>query len=183
MNTSSTTATHSAHDSAMGQLQAYLTVAEAAALLRRKPYSLVKAIEAGELRASMPSNDGAWLIRPEDLLAYVERFTSGAQDTAWSHHRRGRNASGARWRRRWPRGSPTLGSRARRLRADAVCQHRANRPGRGDRGGSVCANSADGGSPASSAARKSEANAPARPPTGRRRLHRAAHPTRRGLAL
>lgn len=70
---------------AMGTLRSYLAVSEAADLLRRKPWPIVEAIEAGELRASMPSNDGAWLIRPADLVAYVERFanevTGGALDS------------------------------------------------------------------------------------------------------
>lgn len=58
----------------------WLTVAEAGQIIRRKPWPIVQAIEAGELRASMPGNDGCWLIRPEDLVAYVDRYATDVPD-------------------------------------------------------------------------------------------------------
>lgn len=58
----------------------WLTVNESGQILRRKPWPIVEAIEAGELRASMPGNDGCWLIRPEDLAAYVDRYATDVPD-------------------------------------------------------------------------------------------------------
>jgi excisionase family DNA binding protein len=60
-------------DVAIRQLGEYLTIAEAAKLLRRRIYALYLAIHNGELRACQPCNEGAWLIHPADLLAFVER--------------------------------------------------------------------------------------------------------------
>lgn len=71
-----TTALTTSPNRAIQHLQSLMTAAEAAALLRTKPWPIVKAIQAGELRASMPSNEGPWLIRPEDLSAYVDRFAN-----------------------------------------------------------------------------------------------------------
>ena len=53
---------------------AYLTVADAARLLRRKPWPVYQAIKVGELRASQPGNEGPWLIEPADLMAIVQHF-------------------------------------------------------------------------------------------------------------
>lgn len=51
----------------------YLTVSEAARRIRRKPYPVLQAIYRGELRAAQPGGEGAYLIRPADLEAYVQR--------------------------------------------------------------------------------------------------------------
>jgi hypothetical protein len=64
-------------DEAIRQLGEYLTIAEAAKLIRRRIYALYLAIHNGELRACQPCHEGAWLIHPADLLAFVER-SSGA---------------------------------------------------------------------------------------------------------
>jgi excisionase family DNA binding protein len=55
----------------------YLTCAEAGALLWRKPAPIHDAIRRGELRAFQPGGEGAWLIRPEDLEAWVEASGRG----------------------------------------------------------------------------------------------------------
>lgn len=60
----------------------YLTVREAGQLLRRTPWSIYEAIQRGELRAFQPGGEGALLIRPGDLRAYVETW-----DTATSQAR------------------------------------------------------------------------------------------------
>ena len=44
--------------------------------LRRKPWPIFTAIEADELRVSMPFIDGSWLIRPADLMACIDRRAS-----------------------------------------------------------------------------------------------------------
>lgn len=54
----------------------YLTAAEAARILRTKPWPIVKAIRKGKLKAFRPSKSGPWLIRPTDLRAYVEGAAS-----------------------------------------------------------------------------------------------------------
>ena len=54
------------------------TVAEAAEILRVKPYTVSKLCKAGTLKAHKP--DLQWLIWPEDLHAYIEGRDS--QDVA-----------------------------------------------------------------------------------------------------
>lgn len=55
-------------------MDTYLTPNEAGTLLRRKPWPILQAIYRGELRAFQPGGEGAWLIRPADLRAYVEAW-------------------------------------------------------------------------------------------------------------
>lgn len=71
---------------------AYLTPVEAARTLRRGPWAIVQAIEAGELRASRPSNEGCWLIRRADLSAYVDRFANKVTGGALSDDEQARKA-------------------------------------------------------------------------------------------
>ena len=46
-----------------------LTAAEVAERLRTTPFTIVRAIRAGELRATKPNR--AWLVSEEDLAAYL----------------------------------------------------------------------------------------------------------------
>jgi hypothetical protein len=50
----------------------YVTIAEAAAVLRRTPFALLDAIERGRLVAFRPCPESAYLIRPADLRVYAE---------------------------------------------------------------------------------------------------------------
>jgi hypothetical protein len=50
----------------------YLTPAQAARILHRKPYPVLMAIRSGKLRAWRPDDKGPWLITPADLTSYVE---------------------------------------------------------------------------------------------------------------
>lgn len=56
----------------------YLTCSQAARILHCKPYRILRAIEKGKLVAFQPIKDGAYLIRPNDLHAFVEAAQAGA---------------------------------------------------------------------------------------------------------
>lgn len=58
----------------------YLTIAEAAGILRRKPWPVLQAIEAGELRAFQPGGEGAWLIDAGDLGGWVAASVNASGD-------------------------------------------------------------------------------------------------------
>lgn len=74
----------------------YLTINEAAGVLRRSPWDIMGAIEKGDLRAFQPGHEGAWLIRPADLGAYVGRFENTSETLAASARREAEEAREAR---------------------------------------------------------------------------------------
>lgn len=49
----------------------YMTIAQAAKILRRKTWAIYEAVHNGDLPAFQPGGEGTYLIRPDDLERYV----------------------------------------------------------------------------------------------------------------